>query len=1183
MPAKLLQFLGLSLIFLTFFNQQGNGQSYVYPIKKDHKWGYINLRGKILIEPQFDLVGEEAIPWYHPFDKKGPSNFRLVEIDKKIGLIDESIEVVLPPNYQIVRPLTKDYFMVKTDSLFYVVNRKEEVVLDGAYEDLVYLNTDSALQVVYFMTRKFNKWGVFKTPGIPVLPLQYDSIQHIPFGNGFFKVKKNRDQPFWGLVNSRNQQLLPPKYLNIQGHHADFFVATDKNDKTFVVDSLGQIMGFKGWSSFETLNQQFLEMRHPMGDKCLYSFQKKDTIQLPRYYESLSYFDDHHLLGKRDNIAAILDTALQEIFVLAFTHIDIYNEQYLKVKNERGWWGLVHRKNGQEALPCEYEAINPFVNGFAKVKGKDGLGLGIMDTALQIIIPTMYDDIITEGKIFKAFQGRQLSMFEIGEDGQIAGMDDFSRVFNININKRKRKYIEAPPLKYAREKRSDDMFMMSNGSPRQMDSSMWQWDFDRGAKAWGLNKIDSNDISQLIRVSPPIYRTVKHILNANWSLVYSNELITRSNFAELMTPNDTLCKFAIFDHDVGKIIGSFNWVGLRRSDFERGFPYAAMLDEEGNFGLANRKGERVKDKNGNPLSFTYIGEFFSGLARVAIGGRIKRQTDPAERKFALEPLQLFKEKFALIDPPNNVKLTGNLMVTNKGTDQPLWGYIDTLGNMVIEPQYEYAKDLLEGQMVVYKDGASGVVTPDNKQIVPFEYVSISPYYKGWRVNKKGDHAILFNREGWNLPTDQYERRGSFKEGYCKVMKDSLWGFINDNGVETTACQYEQVRDYSEGLAAVYGPKGWSFIDTSGHTAFLLSSLNLQVDELGDFHEGLAWFKSGKWYGFVNTSGDLAIAPNFTRVFGFQHGVARVVANKKTGLINTKGEFVMQPDRFERVYPFNEFGVTVAMERFKGGKRGLINARGEVLTPIHYQEIAPFKEGVAKITDGKKFGLIDTLGREILPVEYAQIGEFAEGLVPIKDNAWTKWYFVDQNGKQAFKGKFEIAYAFNNGFATVQVKAYDGKTRMIINKNGRSVVNDAYRIQFHQGGLFGMITKSPRKRNMNYYYADRFGNNIFSRYFQNIEPFEQGCAIVKVNWRKGLLNDRGLMVIPPKYVQLQLLNDGVVLAKPPAFGLINKAGKEMIKASYDRIEILEGKVYRLEQGEKIGYMREDGSWLWELQN
>ncbi len=129
----------------------------------------------------------------------------------------------------------------------------------------------------------------------------------------------------------------------------------------------------------------------------------------------------------------------------------------------------------------------------------------------------------------------------------------------------------------------------------------------------------------------------------------------------------------------------------------------------------------------------------------------------------------------------------------------------------------------------------------------------------------------------------------------------------------------------------------------------------------------------------------------------------------------------------------------------------------------------------------------------------------------------------------------------------------------------------------------MYSPRPPVKGQHYYYANNEGNNIFGRHFQAIEPFDKDIAMVTQAWRRGIVNKRGLMVIPPKYFFLQIMDDSNIMVRPPSFGIADRTGRILIPPIYDNIVYMSGEIYRVEQGEKVGYLTYTGKWVWELQN
>jgi hypothetical protein len=48
-----------------------------------------------------------------------------------------------------------------------------------------------------------------------------------------------------------------------------------------------------------------------------------------------------------------------------------------------------------------------------------------------------------------------------------------------------------------------------------------------------------------------------------------------------------------------------------------------------------------------------------------------------------------------------------------------------------------------------------------------------------------------------------------------------------------------------------------------------------------------------------------------------------------------------------------------------------------------------------------------------------------------------------------------------------------------------------------------------------------------------------------------------------------------------YGLADKKGKIIIDPQYDRLDRFRGNVFRLELGEKVGYVKPDGKWIWRM--
>ena len=281
----------------------------LYPVKIDHKWGYIDYRGEVLIAPGYDLVDAKALPWHGNQLTNLSSGFKLVELDGKLGLIDQQKVEILRPAYQKIRPLSPHFFAVQIDSLFTVVDRAGNVLVDQRYPDIEALDRDQSEGNVFFKVKEGDHWGIYQAEEGQILPAAYHDIQLVSAERKYFQVQKEADG-LWGMVNEKNRLILPYQFEQIKGYHSNFIASQAENASIWQVrDSLGRVKMDSIWLSFLPLNQHVIQMRDSSWNLYLYAFEKNDTLTLSRKYDSFAPLNDQYILGLQNRNYAILDNS----------------------------------------------------------------------------------------------------------------------------------------------------------------------------------------------------------------------------------------------------------------------------------------------------------------------------------------------------------------------------------------------------------------------------------------------------------------------------------------------------------------------------------------------------------------------------------------------------------------------------------------------------------------------------------------------------------------------------------------------------------------------------------------------------------------------------------------------------------------------------------------------------------
>lgn len=113
--------------------------------------------------------------------------------------------------------------------------------------------------------------------------------------------------------------------------------------------------------------------------------------------------------------------------------------------------------------------------------------------------------------------------------------------------------------------------------------------------------------------------------------------------------------------------------------------------------------------------------------------------------------------------------------------------------------------------------------------------------------------------------------------------------------------------------------------------------------------------------------------------------------------------------------------------------------------------------------------------------------------------------------------------------------------------------------YSEQGMFGIINEK--------------GEKITPPMFSEMAPFSDGIAEVKVQGKKGMIDEDGNFIIPAEYEVLERhWRETPVTywaSKEGKFGILDKEGKELVPFIYDKVETHYSEFYKLYKGDKVG--------------
>jgi len=1152
-----------------------HSQTLVYPVRSGHQWGYVSARGRVVIPPQYEAFSETNLPWnIHPEPSAaGLSPFRLVERNSRVGLIDRTLHEVLPCSYKRIRPISQHFFAVETDSQFVVVNRRAEVVMAEPFDDICATDTFSTRHSEWFFVKKNGLWGVYHLKKGLVIAAQYDDIASA-YSTQFFRVRP-AGYRLWGLINDQNQVILPPEFSDIRAVSKDFIAVLQEGQRWRAMDARGNALFDPKWVRLDILNRHFAWMQDEDKRSALWNISKREWVPTEGLASAFFPMDEDFIIPYLFGLRGLMDsTGNMLIPPKSYDSITVCGlPGYYRVRTTARYWGILKPGNPPVTiLPCRFTSLTPFSDSLAIVCGD--LGCGVVNGRMQEVLAPLFSRIEREGDTLSVYDKKDgLSRYKVQRGGQLELLESYDDVLQIRIGT-DQNYVEARPVQSRGGNRSGsfDGFTPGFYSLTSRDTVLrWESDFTE----WKLLRRRPGQPAE--RLYPTLrFAKAEPVTARDLTAVYRADLVSRGRLARLFgRETGVLSRIALFRLATGKFVTQPDFLGIRTNDFRYNCPYAVFIDTLGRMGLLDRDGVVRTRPDGSPLRFTYIGDFSQGKARVCVGG-VLRPLERDEDWPLVETMQQLAARYQLLEPdvaPYEQPGAKWLVVAATEKSRPSWGYIDTTGALVMEPQYDFAQTFDADTMaIVQKNGLSGLINRTCELAVPCRYLRILPEGRGvYKVSVKNPYLFYYNQQGHQYCPPRYDRYAGFSGGLCPVRRDSLWGFLDSTGRERIACRYEQVRAFSGGLAAVLSGGAWAFVDTSGTEIFSTSVSKSNTGDLGNFVEGLCRFRRDKKWGYLDPKGKEKIAPTYYYAGDFCQGVAPVRLSSKFGLIDTAGNYIEKPVRFAWISAFDANGLAQVRETAEG-LVGLLNTRGQLIAPLKYISIDTFFGGCARARDAAGWGLLNVQGKELIPCGlYAGLGRVSEGILTAMPRSGSQWTYMDTLNRRIIHALFTTAAPFQGGYALVD-------EHKIVGRTGFQKLPMGVEPKFLAEGIFGM--ESGRGA----FFANARGENLFGRYFEEVRAFQNGIGKVKKGNKWGAVNRRGIALVRPKFNFVHPQRDGNLIVRPPnLFGLVDKTGKVLVAAEYDSIEWMEGNVFKLELGEQVGYLRRSGKWMWEMKN
>ena len=201
--------------------------------------------------------------------------------------------------------------------------------------------------------------------------------------------------------------------------------------------------------------------------------------------------------------------------------------------------------------------------------------------------------------------------------------------------------------------------------------------------------------------------------------------------------------------------------------------------------------------------------------------------------------------------------------------------------------FDFVDQPQEGRIRINKDGLYGFLDSLGKVVVEPQFRYVESYYQGRALATFESQQCYINLNGEVIPGE------CFRELIPRQGPDGHWGFTNERNVFMIPTVYLQADSFFQDLALVQdtASERYGYIDRLGQ-----NQISFEYQEAGSFSQGLANVNKDGIWGYINLRGEIVIDFQYDFAEPFLDS-ARVIKNGNTYYINNLGECISScPDR-----------------------------------------------------------------------------------------------------------------------------------------------------------------------------------------------------------------------------------------------------------------------------------------------
>jgi WG containing repeat len=222
----------------------------------------------------------------------------------------------------------------------------------------------------------------------------------------------------------------------------------------------------------------------------------------------------------------------------------------------------------------------------------------------------------------------------------------------------------------------------------------------------------------------------------------------------------------------------------------------------------------------------------------------------------------------------------------------------------------------------------------------------------------------------------------------------------------------------------------------------------------------------------------------------------------------------------------------------------------------------------------KCGAVDKTGAWKIKPQFRDILIKEDFIVVPENDDWTKYGFLDQDGKRLGGGDYTISVEEDLPVSEGLMPVIANEKMGYADRTGALVIPAEYDEAFGFSGGLAVAVNGEKRR-----YIDKTGKDVLAvpAGIDDVTDFEGEFAVITKEGKYGLMDKSGKIVAEPTFDSIYADNGVFVAQKEPGYGIIDTSGNWISKPDFGAIGPYSKGLAPAQQSELWGFIDTCGNW------